>query len=82
MQIWPDCRGLLDQITDPGQLTMARYQHRTLGRPYRGTLAFLGDSYHAASPQLGQGANMALLDAYAFAKALEEEQQQVFYGVI
>ena len=31
-----------------------------------------GDSYHAASPQLGQGANMALLDAWALAKALRE----------
>ena len=70
--LWPECRVLLDQITDPEQLTMARYQHRTLGRPYTGSLVHLGDSYHAASPQLGQGANMALLDAYAFATAVEE----------
>ncbi|MCH2458859.1 MAG: FAD-dependent monooxygenase, partial [Henriciella sp.] len=30
-----------------------------------------GDAWHAASPQLGQGANMALLDAYALSLALE-----------
>ena len=30
----------------------------------------IGDAWHSASPQLGQGANMALLDAYALALAL------------
>lgn len=30
----------------------------------------LGDAWHSASPQLGQGANMALLDAYALALAM------------
>jgi salicylate hydroxylase len=30
----------------------------------------IGDAWHSASPQLGQGANMALLDAYALAIAL------------
>jgi salicylate hydroxylase len=30
----------------------------------------VGDSWHCASPQLGQGANMALLDAFALARAL------------
>jgi 2-polyprenyl-6-methoxyphenol hydroxylase-like FAD-dependent oxidoreductase len=35
-------------------------------------VAHLGDSYHATSPQLGQGANMALLDAAAFAQAVRE----------
>jgi 2-polyprenyl-6-methoxyphenol hydroxylase-like FAD-dependent oxidoreductase len=32
----------------------------------------IGDAWHSASPQLGQGANMALLDAYALALALRE----------
>ena len=49
---------------------MARYHHRTLRHPVSGRIVHLGDSYHAASPQLGQGANMALLDAFALGEAL------------
>lgn len=30
----------------------------------------IGDSWHSASPQLGQGANMALLDALALSRAI------------
>lgn len=34
----------------------------------------IGDAWHSASPQLGQGANMALLDAYALALALRRSR--------
>jgi 2-polyprenyl-6-methoxyphenol hydroxylase-like FAD-dependent oxidoreductase len=37
-------------------------------------MVHLGDSWHAASPQLGQGANMALLDACALARAIGRKQ--------
>ena len=33
--LWPATAPLLDQITDPGQLTFARYAHRTLRHPVR-----------------------------------------------
>jgi 2-polyprenyl-6-methoxyphenol hydroxylase-like FAD-dependent oxidoreductase len=70
LELWPECGQLLDQISDHRQLAFARYSHRTLRRPLTGLMAHLGDSYHATSPQLGQGANMALLDAMALAVAL------------
>ena len=71
--LWPDCAGLLKTIEDPAQLTFARYAHRTQGRPVAERLIHIGDAWHSASPQLGQGANMALLDAWALAKALSED---------
>ncbi|PNU02205.1 FAD-dependent oxidoreductase [Novosphingobium guangzhouense] len=70
--IWPECMPLLDQIHDPDQLTFARYAHRILAVPAEPALAHIGDAWHSASPQLGQGANMALLDAWALAKGLAE----------
>jgi len=68
--LWPDFVPFLEQITDPAQMTMARYSHGTLRKPYGDGLAIIGDAAHRASPQLGQGANMALLDALALRQAL------------
>ncbi len=68
---WPDCAPLLDQISDWEQLTLARYAHRTMRRPASGRTVFVGDSAHSTSPQLGQGANMALLDVAALSHALD-----------
>jgi salicylate hydroxylase len=70
--LWPEARPLLDAITDPAQITYASYTHRTLETPAEDALIHIGDAWHATSPQLGQGANMALLDAWALAKALRE----------
>lgn len=71
--LWPDCAPLLDQIHDPYQLTFARYAHRTLAAPAEPALVHIGDAWHSASPQLGQGANMALLDAWALTKGLADK---------
>ena len=65
LTLWPTTAPLLDQIADAEQLTFAAYAHRTLRRPVERGLIHIGDSWHSTSPQLGQGANMALLDAYA-----------------
>ena len=71
-KLWPATRQLLNQIKDHDQLTFARYRHRTHPAPVGGDrLVHIGDAWHAASPQLGQGANMALLDAHALASAME-----------
>ena len=70
-RLWPETEILLDQITDHRQMTFARYRHRTHWPATEGRLVHIGDAWHAASPQLGQGANMALLDAYGLTRALQ-----------
>lgn len=73
--LWPETAPLLDQIGNADQLTFARYSHRTVRRPVSAGVVQIGDAWHSASPQLGQGANMALLDAYALALALRTEPE-------
>jgi 2-polyprenyl-6-methoxyphenol hydroxylase-like FAD-dependent oxidoreductase len=50
-------------------LLPASYRQVSLPRWSSGRLVLLGDAAHALSPQLGQGANLALLDAAALADA-------------
>lgn len=73
-RLWPDIAPFLDTISHHEQMTMARYSHGSLSNPVKERLAIIGDSAHRASPQLGQGANMALLDAMALAQALSLER--------
>lgn len=70
--LWPATQPLLDQIRSADRLTFARYAHRTLREPAEAGMIHIGDAWHSASPQLGQGANMALLDAWALAQALRQ----------
>jgi 2-polyprenyl-6-methoxyphenol hydroxylase-like FAD-dependent oxidoreductase len=68
--LWPRTAALLGPIDSAERLTFARYRHRTLTAPASRGLIHIGDAWRSTSPQLGQGANMALLDAYALAAAL------------
>ncbi len=72
-KLWPETDSLLTQIISLDALTFARYSHRTHKPAFSTGLIHIGDSWHSTSPQLGQGANMALMDAYALALALRQE---------
>lgn len=64
------CEDLLAQLRSPEQLTWARYHDVVMPRFHTPRCVVIGDAAHATSPQLGQGTNLALLDAVALADCL------------
>ncbi|MBN9220907.1 MAG: FAD-dependent monooxygenase [Mesorhizobium sp.] len=70
VRLWPRAEAFVSQIDSFDQLSLARYGHHTMRLPVGRKLAIIGDAAHSTSPQLGQGANMALLDAAALGYAL------------
>jgi 2-polyprenyl-6-methoxyphenol hydroxylase-like FAD-dependent oxidoreductase len=70
--LWPEVLKPLSYIESAAQVNRARYRDVVMRKPVEGRVVFLGDAAHAMSPQLGQGVNMALLDAKALADALAQ----------
>ncbi|MFO1447124.1 MAG: NAD(P)/FAD-dependent oxidoreductase [Opitutaceae bacterium] len=70
VRLVPQAAGLLDQVKDHSQLAVAAYHDVRLPRWHAERVAILGDAGHALSPQLGQGVNLALMDAAELASAL------------
>ena len=71
--LWPQILPVLESVRDAEQITFATYDHFTARNPWQGRIVQIGDAAHCTSPQLGQGANMAMLDAYALSMALQME---------
>ncbi len=70
LRLWPDLNPLVDAIQSPAELLPATYRDVVMSRWGQGRIGVIGDAAHAMSPQLGQGANMALLDAVAVGRAV------------
>ncbi|HYG05511.1 MAG TPA: NAD(P)/FAD-dependent oxidoreductase [Stenotrophomonas sp.] len=71
--LWPQAHDCLAGIGHCAQLATASYRDAVVSQWHHGRLVLAGDAAHAMSPQLGQGVNMALLDAWALCRALREE---------
>lgn len=66
----PGAGFVLDQITDASQVLFTQYRDVSMRRWHDPGIVFLGDAAHATSPQLGQGANLALWDAMVLADVI------------
>jgi hypothetical protein len=66
----PCAAPIVEQIADLNQLAFTQYRDVRMRRWHGERIVFLGDAAHATSPQLGQGANLALWDAMCLADAM------------
>jgi 2-polyprenyl-6-methoxyphenol hydroxylase-like FAD-dependent oxidoreductase len=74
--LWPQAHLRLQDVRDGAQLARAGYRDAVMARWHRDRLVLAGDSAHAMSPQLGQGVNMALMDALALRDALRAHAER------
>lgn len=69
---WPELKTLLQEITSFDQLALATYRDVSMAPWRTDSVLVMGDAAHGTSPQLGQGANLALIDAVTIAHCLRE----------
>ncbi len=70
----PESEPVLALIADMQQLLFTSYRHVWMPRWFDRTTLFLGDAAHGMSPHLGQGMNLALVDAFRFSECLRESR--------
>lgn len=66
----PKSEAIVGQIEDTAQLLYSGYMDVVMSPWHTRAVVHLGDSAHAMSPQLGQGANLALYDAWVLAECV------------
>lgn len=71
LSIWPEAEKTVATIS-ADELMLARYGDVWLPCDHIGRAVMIGDASHGMSPQLGMGANLAMLDAWALDLALEQ----------
>jgi 2-polyprenyl-6-methoxyphenol hydroxylase-like FAD-dependent oxidoreductase len=73
----PRAEAIIDQITDPDEVLFSAYHDVVMTSWSSRAVVHLGDAGHAMSPQLGQGANLALWDAMVLSDCIAAEPSDV-----
>ncbi|HSH99511.1 MAG TPA: NAD(P)/FAD-dependent oxidoreductase [Reyranella sp.] len=68
--LWPEAASIVADAVAANDFSRATYRNVALPRWNDGPTLFIGDAAHGTSPQLGQGANLALVDAWTLADAV------------
>jgi|SRR5579883_92628 len=68
----PEAEEPLACLQEFDQLIHTTYQHVHMRRHHDDRVIFIGDAAHAMSPHLGQGINLAMVDAWRLAACLRE----------
>jgi 2-polyprenyl-6-methoxyphenol hydroxylase-like FAD-dependent oxidoreductase len=71
LALWPEAEPIVREIARFDDLTLATYRDVSVKRCRRERIVVMGDAAHGTSPQLGQGANLALIDAITLAHHLK-----------
>jgi 2-polyprenyl-6-methoxyphenol hydroxylase-like FAD-dependent oxidoreductase len=71
---WPAAEPVICEITRFEDLSFATYRDVALSDWRRGRVLVIGDAAHGTSPQLGQGANLALIDSVMLTHHLARER--------
>ena len=73
-EAWAEAAPIVDDIAHFEDLALASYRDVRLKPWHAGRVLAIGDAAHGTSPQLGQGANLALIDAIVLADVLDRSK--------
>lgn len=81
-RVAPMAEPILDQLPSTEALLFAGYRDVRFKQWNAGNVVFIGDAAHAMSPQLGQGSNLALVDALVLSECIAAQPGNVELALV